>query len=613
MISVILATLLVRAEYPAYALPRLEGVTIAGLPAVTSRIAVDQFGYLPEMEKVAILTDPQKGYNATDDYTPANELELRARNGKVVFRAKPSIWKDGQIHEDSGDKGWWFDFSSVRTPGEYYVFDPVAKLRSPIVRIGDGVYRDVLKAACRMFYYQRLDQNLPEKYAGRWAQKAALTQDRVARSVLDKENPATARDLRGGWMDAGDTNKYPPFNSDTLHSLLYAYRGNPKAFGDDNNIPESGNGLPDFLDELKVQLDWLVRMQMPDGGVPVKMGNIDYNGKYPLELDLRPRYYGPIDSGATIISASIYAHASRVYRSFPKWKDFAMDLERRAKLSYQHYKSNPRQEKSDTGEIKSGIANRSLQDQDQAEAAAAIHLLMLTGDEKYHDAIRANAPKTRQLSESIWSPYGAGMHEALVEYAAYPKADRSLAERIRGQLEKSSVNENLAPPIDADLYRAWMVSTSYHWGSSTVRGSYGFASLLASQVLKGAESRRLRTRAAGMLHSFHGVNPLTAVYLTNMKSYGAELSMMSMYHERFNANSPFANNPAPGYVVGGANSRYTGKAADGQPSVEWLRQQPPAKSYGDFNKIWPEATWELSEPAIYYQAAYIRLLSAFVK
>ncbi|MFZ4506580.1 MAG: glycoside hydrolase family 9 protein [Fimbriimonas sp.] len=604
-------------DYPTYAVPRLAGVTIPGLPPVIGNIRVDQFGYLPSQVKVAVIADPKLGFNSGDHYTPPATLELRERvSGKVVFSAKPTVWANGKTHEDSGDRGWWFDFTSVQTPGEYYVFDPVAKKRSPVVRINETVFAPVLKAATRMFYYQRLGVPLLAKHAGTaWAEAAALTQDARARNVLAKNDVSQQRDLGGGWMDAGDTNKYPPFNGDVLHPMLYGYRSNPSAFGDANNIPESGNGLPDILDEIKVQLDWLVKMQFPDGAVPVKMGNIDYSGKFPLSEDKRARYYGPKDSGAAIYTAANFAHAARVYAKFPQWKGFSDDLRRRAILSWNWYQTNPKTYKSDTGEIKSGIANRNADEQTRMEAFAAIHLFALTGEQKYHNVVKAKAPKARQLSEGIWSPYDAGTSEALAEYTTFPNADAALVARIKKQLRDSANNSYFAPPVESDLYRAWMVPTSYHWGSNYVRAAYGFTALLAADYggVDAATKSRLRIRAAGMLHSFHGVNPLGMVYLSNMKQYGAELSASTIYHERYNTNSPLTNNPAPGYVVGGPNQSFTGTAAAGSPSVDWLKKQPRAKAYADFNKGWPESSWEISEPAIYYQAMYIRLLSAFAK
>jgi hypothetical protein len=609
-----LAFALLAAEYPTYAVPRLAGITVPGLPPVTGRMQVDQFGYRPEEAKFAIITQPVRGYNAGEGLPPSTTLELRDFRGRTVHAGAPTAWNAGQVHEDSGDRGWWFDFSKVRKPGRYYVYDPGRNLRSPTFAIRGDVFAPILRTATRAFYYQRLQVPLATPYAEKpWDEPASLLQDREARYVNAKDDPTTARDLSGGWMDAGDTNKYPPFNGDTLHPLLYAYRNNPRAFGDANGIPESGNGRPDLLDEVKVQLDWLVKMQEPDGGVWVKMGNIDYSGSFPLSTDKRPRYYGPKDSGATIFTAANFAHAARVYAGFPAWRSYAAGLKERALKAWNHYKANPRTFQSDTGEIKSGIANKSAQDQDRMEAFAAVHLFALTGEDRFHAAIKEKAPLTRQLGEGLWSPYESGAGEALLDYTDLPNADPALRARIRQHLTQSA-RAWLARESD-DLYRAWMVPTSYHWGSNFVRAAYGIIALQAVRYgdLTPEELTRLRQRAADLLHSFHGVNPLSAVMLSNMARHGAERSMMRIYHERYNFFSPFAHNPAPGFVVGGPNQSFSGKAAEGKPSVEWIKTQPRAKAFADMNNVWPESSWELSEPAIYYQSMYVRLLSAFAQ
>lgn len=83
-------------------------------------IMVDQFGYLPNAPKVAVLVDPQEGFNAADEYVPGGVLELKTAAGnEVVFSGSPEVWNGGEVQATSGDRGWWFDFSEIGEPGNY--------------------------------------------------------------------------------------------------------------------------------------------------------------------------------------------------------------------------------------------------------------------------------------------------------------------------------------------------------------------------------------------------------------------------------------------------------------------------------------------------------------
>ena len=94
-------------------------------------IVVDQFGYRPDMKKVAILVDPQEGWNAKDEYVPGDTLELRRfDNGAKVMSGKPELWMGGVTQPNAGDSGSWFDFSEVTEPGSYFIFDRKNGVRS---------------------------------------------------------------------------------------------------------------------------------------------------------------------------------------------------------------------------------------------------------------------------------------------------------------------------------------------------------------------------------------------------------------------------------------------------------------------------------------------------
>ncbi|GGK22298.1 hypothetical protein GCM10007962_15570 [Yeosuana aromativorans] len=42
--------------------------------------------------------------------------------------------------------------------------------------------------------------------------------------------------------------------------MLKAYKENPLAWGDDYNLPYSGNSIPDLIDEVKWGMDYLLKL-----------------------------------------------------------------------------------------------------------------------------------------------------------------------------------------------------------------------------------------------------------------------------------------------------------------------------------------------------------------
>jgi hypothetical protein len=212
-------------------------------------------------------------------------------------------------------------------------------------------------------------------------------------------------------------------------------------------------------------------------------------------------------------------------------------------------------------------------------------------------------------------------------YAALPNADLVTREKIRQRKAQQTRTVDLYRfKPERDLYRAYMRQSSYHWGSNNARAAYGNTNydVLVHKLAPVSERDSYLERAAGMLHSFHGVNPMQLVYLTNMYAFGGDRCADEMFHVWFRDKDPDWDNarvsklgPAPGYVTGGPNLQYCGDApADHACSKSPVREQPPGKAYVDSNLGWSPKhafakSWELSEPAIYYQAPYVRLVSKF--
>lgn len=620
---------------PPVAPPEGQGLSVA----LQRYISIDQFGYRPGMAKVAVLADPQLGWNAADSYAPEGSLEVRRwSDGGVAFSGRVTPWNEGQVDANSGDRGAWFNFTALVTPGLYYVYDPKNQVRSHPFEISEDVYSKVLKTAMRMFYFNRANFEKKGPFACQgdrcWPQGVDYMgpgQDKQARSVTAPANAKTARDLSGGWWDAGDTRKSVTLTNDAVHQLLTAYQERPSAFTDDFGIPESGNGIPDVLDELLVELNWLKKMQPDDleGGALSKLGNLEPGEPLPEESKL-PRYYYPMPcSSATISLASELAHASVVLREVPALQSYALDLVQRAERAWQHYHGHPKSDACDDGAITSGDADKPLDEQQQTAVTAAVYLFDVTGKPEYGDYVTDHFTETQPFKADLWSLYEPSQGDALLYYTHLKHADASTANAItqRKVSQSDSIDIYRIRP-QFDLYRAFMRPSTFHLGSNNQRASVGNTNydLIVHKLIKKPEDvHSFGDRAAGMLHSFHGVNPMQLVYLTNMYAVGGDACADEMYHSWFRDKHPKWDNartselgPAPGYVTGGPNKEYCkGQAAEHACTHSPVRAQPPGKAYLDANTSYePEnpydKSWELTEPAINSQASYVRLISKFV-
>ncbi|MEP6341691.1 MAG: glycoside hydrolase family 9 protein [Maricaulaceae bacterium] len=596
---------------------------IVSVAEPTPHIVVDQFGYLPDLQKRAVLRNPKRGYDAGQTYQPGAHIELiNKRTGKVVLTSAPRAWRNGAVHDKSGDQAWIFDFSSVTQAGRYSVRDPQNHIESYTFEISSNVYRPVLKAAFKSLYYQRAGYAKRSPYAARGfeddASHLGRGQDSEARSFFDKDNAATARDLRGGWYDAGDYNKYTNWTSDYIISLLHSYQENPKVWGDDFDIPESGNGIPDILDEVKWGLDWLARMQNPDGSVLSVQGLAKAS---PPSAATEPSYYGPQSTSATLSGAAAFAYAAKVYKG-PAARDYAT----RANKAWAWAVKNPNVifKNNEASYQSEGLAAGQQEVDDKGRQQkwlqAALYLHVLTGDRQFSDQAAKYYGQLNPIDAYWFDPFEAKLTQSLVFYAKQPRTPRALKARIledfKGHLFNSEPGLK-AVQTEVDPYGSPL--KAYTWGSNSVKSAKG--SLFMMGVWSGIapnRNRELVNAAANYAHYIHGVNPLGKTYLSNMRVQGAENDAQRFFHAWFKGRPP------SGFLVGGPNPSYSADSCcpnrcggDGnglcrQAPLIPPSRQPDAKSYVDFNDDWPLNSWEVTENSLGYQTHYLRLISKLV-
>ena len=604
-------------------------------------IVVDQFGYPPDARKVAVIKDPHVGFDADISYLPGNDYALiDVTSENPVYAGTPSPWNNGQIDPSSGDRVWHFDFSEVSTPGTYYVLDTKTGQRSYPFEIAANVYRDVLKHAVRTFFYQRAGCAKPACYAGQsWADGASHAgplQDPNCRAFFDPDNPATERDVRGGWYDAGDYNKYTNWTANYIVDFMLAYLENPDVWTDDYNIPESGNGIPDLLDEAKWGLDHLLRLQQSDGSMISIVAEAHAS---PPSAAIGPSFYGRVNTSSTLNACAAFALGSKVYR-LAGLTDYADTLLIRAVRAWDWAEANPRVlfNNNDPAYGSSGLGagRQELDDYGRimARLEAAVYLYDVTGERQYRVYFDTHYRQCHLMQWTYAYPFETTHQEIVLYYTTLDNGTTSVKDRIKTTYKKamrSGADNFPAMQSQEDPYFAYL--KDYTWGSNATKACQGLMYYdVITYGIDDALDVQAMDAALVYVNYLHGVNPLSFVYLSNMVAYGADNGVNEFYHSWFCNGSPrwdrvgvSTYGPAPGFLTGGPNPSYDwdnccpngcGSAYNNglclSESISPPRNQPDQKSYKDFNTSWPLNSWSVTENSCGYQIKYIRLLSKFV-
>jgi endoglucanase len=160
-------------------------------------------------------------------------------------------------------------------------------------------------------------------------------------------------DVRGGWYDAGDHGKYGVNSGIAAWQLINGYERTLYVTGADRAaladstlaIPERGNGVPDILDEARWEVEFLLKMQAPDGRTDAgmvrhKVSDQNWTGP-PLrpDQDPQPRVLSAVTTAATLNLAAVGAQAARVWASIDP--AFASRALAAAQKAYAAAKANP--------------------------------------------------------------------------------------------------------------------------------------------------------------------------------------------------------------------------------------------------------------------------------
>jgi len=272
-------------------------------PDSLGKILVNQVGYLPDAVKIALLRVKTDSFRIVD-----------ITRGKVVFTGVPGPFKYWDL---SGDSVCAADFTKLTASGKYQLCLNENSVCSYEFEIGEGVYSDIAKASLKAFYLNRSGVGITGEFGGKWARPAGHPDTSViihASAASSKRPEGYIISSPGGWYDAGDYNKYIVNSSISTYTLLLFCQMYPEYCKDfKNNIPESRNNISDVLNELLVNLRWMLTMQDPgDGGVYHKLTNKTFCDFVMPDKATDPRYVVSKSTAASLDFAATMAMASRV-------------------------------------------------------------------------------------------------------------------------------------------------------------------------------------------------------------------------------------------------------------------------------------------------------------
>jgi endoglucanase len=516
-----------------------------------SRVAVvNQLGYPRQFGKSVFASQ------AADSF----RVEVIA-TGEKVFRGPMLLWKsaDGA----TGRTVYRGDFSGLRQAGQYRVVTSHGDTSSPFA-ISDSVYDPVFRKALKGFYFQRCGMALLAAYAGAYQHASCHALDGVFHTSADTSGFHLAT---GGWHDAGDYGKYVVNAGISTGTLLLAYDMFPSCFNsDDLGIPESGNGVPDILDEVRYELEWFLTMQRSDGAFWFKITHPQFEGFVMPQNDTGARNIYAVSSTATADAVAVLARAARTYATIDA--TFAQKCLDAATLGWQFLTAHG--DIVPTGGFKnpSGTATGEYGDANDTDERlwAAAELFETTGNSAYDDYFQGGLLYGSQFTQTMSWPYVRPL--GLLTYLRSKQSGASSA--VRGDLRTSLLSycSSQATRRNSSGYRTVLLPGDYVWGSNSV--ALNVAVLLLAGVAETGDTSYVAA-AADQLHYVLGVNALSRSFVTGLGE-----NPPKQPHHRPSASDGVAD-PVPGLIVGGPEQY----RSDAILQALYTSSTPPALVYAD--------------------------------
>lgn len=465
-----------------------------------------------------------------------------------------SVAWSGTLSEERTDPGTsiavrFADFSELSEAGEYYLeVEDVG--RSVTFRIGDDVYDGELANVMLGFYGWRSGVDISFDAHGVHHEHAAGHVDDALLDYVD-EQVGERKDGAGGWYDAGDYGKYLPTASISVNTLLLAW----ELFGERLEglelpfLPEHGGELPDFLDEVKWELDWLLKMTYADGSGRVhhKLNSPQFPGFVLPADDPTTRYFSNYSTAATAEFVATMAMAARVFAPYDDVTgDYSKQLLAAARLSYEYLSEHPEDVQYDASVLAAGAYQKG----DAADRLwAAAELWATTGEEAILADFEGRIGAATRVAENF--DWDTTSNFGVMTYLLSERSGRdpAVVEQLEGALDAAVLSLLYAHGFsgfgrDSDLY---------YWGTN---GMIARTCMLLQTAYRLDPDPTYLDVCADQIGYLYGRNQYNRSQVT-----GAGIDPPLNPHHRI-SGADSVTEPYPGLLVGG-----------GQTATNWVDLQ----------------------------------------
>ena len=501
-------------------------------------------------------------------------VHLTDENGNTVREISFNV---PELDEVSGDRAELLDLGCL----DEGVWGLACAGETRFFSVRRRPWRQITNALIKGLYYQRCECALDSAHAGVYTHPACHT----APAVLWEDRTVSLR-IPGGWHDAGDYGKYVGPGAVAAAHLMYAHLLFPEGCSDPLDIPETGNGIPDILNEAKYELEWILRMQKPDGAFHHKLAKARFAPFIMPQDDTQTEYLMPVSHCATAAASACLALGSRVYREYDAAFANAMLLS--ALRGWKWLKDHP-----DFFPFKNPEGVRTGQYGEQTDADdrfwAACELYAATGNISFRREAEELYARGQNLTCFGWADVG-GMGALCCLFCLKEKSgDILYADLKRDFLSQSAQALELS---ERSAYGTSLSPEGYVWGSILPIMSHA-AAMIADHLLTG--NVRMRDAALVQWSYALGLNALDICFVTGF----GENSVMNPHHRP--SGSDGIDAPVPGLISSGPNKRFPYSA-----TRERLGDTPPARFFLDET---PSA--DTNEIAVYWNSIAI-LVASFV-